>query len=100
MRKAQLHAIWIYYKGISPFTLMVSLGLLYTYYQFKDGTAMFVFSKIITLVLTAILLKFYYKTDAFLFYENLGIRQNQLILFTLILDWVVFLTGLYLTALI
>ena len=100
MRKVQIQALWIYYKGISPFTLMVSLGLLYTYHEFKDGASLFVFTKIITLVLTAILLKFYYKTDEFPFYENLGIRQNLLVLLTLIFDWLVFVSALQLTALI
>lgn len=100
MRKVQIKALWIYYKGIIPFTLMVSLGLLYTYHQFKEGAALFVFSKIITLILTAILLKVYYKTDEFAFYENLGISQNRLILLTLILDSMIFIIALKLTALI
>ena len=100
MRKVQIQALWIYYKGISPFTLMVSLGLLYTYHEFKNGASLFVFTKIITLVLTAILLKFYYKTDEVPFFENLGIRKNRLVLITLVFDWFIFVSALILTSLI
>lgn len=43
-----------------------------------------------TLVLTAIMLKFFHRIDEFPFYENLGIKQNRLILTVLGFDLVLF----------
>ncbi|RFS17633.1 hypothetical protein D0T08_07660 [Emticicia sp. C21] len=78
--RIKLQALWVYYKSICPFTLLASFGLLYIYHQFNDGKALFIFSKTMTLVLTTIFLKFFYRIDEFPFYENLGIKQNHLIL--------------------
>ena len=90
MMRIKLQALWVYYKSICPFTLLASVGLLYTYHQFQDGKSSFIFSKTLTLILTAILLKFFYKIDEFPFYENLGIRQNRLILIVLGFDLALF----------
>lgn len=94
MTWTKLQALWIYYKNICPFTLLVSFGLFYTYHQFHDGKALFIFSKLITLVLTAIMLKFYHRVDELPFYENLGIKQNRLILLILGFDFVIFIISL------
>ncbi|GAB3525344.1 hypothetical protein [Emticicia fontis] len=91
MIKIKLQALWVYYKSICPFTLLASFGLLYTYHQFQEGKALFIFSKTLTLVLTAILLKFLYRIDEFPFYENLGIKPNQLILIVLGFDLMLFI---------
>jgi hypothetical protein len=61
MMRIKLQALWVYYRGICPFTLLASFGFLYTYQQFQDGKSLFIFSKVITLILTAILLKFFYR---------------------------------------
>lgn len=94
MRRVKLQALWIYYKSICPFTLLVSFGLFYTYHQFHDGKALFVSSKLLTLLLTAIMLKFYHRVAEFPFYENLGIKQNRLILLILGFDFLIFILTL------
>ncbi|RYU97415.1 hypothetical protein [Emticicia agri] len=98
--RIKLQAIWVYYKSISPFTLLASFGLLYTYHQFQDGKSLFIFSKTMTLILTAILLKFFYRIDEFPFYENLGIKPNHLILTVLGFDLTLFVILLNLTDLL
>lgn len=90
MMRIKLQALGVYYKSICPFTLLSSFGLLYTYHQFQDGKSLFIFSKTVTLVLTAILLKFFYRIDEFPFYENLGIKQNHLILTVLGFDLILY----------
>lgn len=94
MMRIKLQALWIYYKSICPFTLLVSVGLFYTYHQFQDGKALFISSKFLTLILTAIMLKFYHRVDEFPFYENLGIKQNRLILLILGFDFAIFIITL------
>ncbi len=88
--RIKIQALWVYYKSICPFTLLASFGLLYTYHQFQDGKALFIFSKTVTVILTAILLKFFYRIDEFPFYENLGIKQNHLILTVIGFDLTLF----------
>lgn len=92
--RIKLQALWVYYKSICPFTILASFGFFYTYYQFKSSMSLFIFSKIMTLILTAILLKFYYRIDESPFYENLGIKQNRLILAVLSFDLVLFVIAL------
>jgi hypothetical protein len=94
MIRIKLQALWVYYKSICPFTLLVSFGLFYTYHQFQDGKTLFIFSKFITLILTAVLLKFFQRIDEFPFYENLGIGQNRLILTVLGFDLALFVITL------
>ncbi|MFD2521019.1 hypothetical protein ACFSR2_09005 [Emticicia soli] len=91
MVRIKTQALWIYYKSICPFTLLVSFGLFYTYHQFHDGKSLFIFSKLLTLILTAIMLKFYHRVDEFPFYENLGIKQNRLIVLMLGFDFAIFI---------
>lgn len=94
MTRLKLQAFWVYYKSICPFTLLVSSGLFYTYNQFHGGMAFFIFSKLLTLILTAVMLKFFHRINEFPFYENLGIRQNRLILMVIGFDLALFVITL------
>jgi len=89
--KIKIQALWIYYKTICPFTLLVSVSLCFTYAQYSKGDELFLFSKLITLLLTGVMLKVYHRVEQFPFYENLGIKPLALITQTLLFDFFVFI---------